>query len=424
MNSRPRDLVAAMIAAGSMACLQGDGFSAAPESHVRDSAGIQIVENTRPPDRLRLLRRIGPRPTVSMRIRSGHSPTRPFFALDATRLRDGRIVVAHREAGMLVYEPSGLPAGSWGGSFGWSGYIGRPEVVVAVRGLARWPGDSIISWGGLGESGSGVSVYDTQGNYGRTFTYDEARIVPEHVTRDGLIVASNAMDYADTMMVQIWDAEGGLRSSLGTHPNFELYTVDEGTGQEALVRKIFGRRSVRTLWGDLVVIGTTSRYELRAFGLDGSLVRIVRLDHRPRAPSPRDIRAHIEAEVAANAYSREFREEDLLRQLQATPVAEHLPAFARVMSDAADHLWVREYEVPGKRRSAPIWTVFDPAGKVLGFVEAPAGLHIFEIGEDYVLGRTLDELDDERDAVAPYERGPPADLHVEHVQLWPLERFR
>ncbi len=293
-----------------------------------------------------------------------------------------------------------------------------------MRGLARWPGDSIISWGGLVDSGYGVSVYDSQGNYGRTFTYGGARIVPEHVTRDGLIVATNAMYYTDTMMVQIWDAEGSLRSALGTHPNLELYTVDEGTGQEALVRKIFGWRSVRALWGDLVVIGTTSRYELRAFGMDGSLVRIVRRDHRPRAPSQRDIRAHIEAEVAANAYSRRFTEEELVRQLQATPVAEHLPAFARVMSDAADHLWILEYEVPGKKRSALIWTVFDPAGKVLGFVETPAGLHVFEIGEDYILGQTLDELDEERDAVAPYEWGFPADLHVEHVQLWPLERSR
>lgn len=325
---------------------------------------------------------------------------------------------------MLVYEPSGLPAGSWGGSYGWFGDVGRAEEVVAVRGLARWPGDSIISWGGLGGPGDGVSVYDTQGNYGRTFTYDEAWIVPEHVTQDGLIVATNAMDYADTMTVQIWDAEGGLRSSLGTHPNFELYTVDEGTGQEASVRKIFGRRSVRALWGDLVVIGTTSRYELKAFGLDGSLVRIVRRDHRPRAPSTGEIRAYIEAEVAGNAYSGGLSDEELGRLLQSTPVAEQLPSFASVMADAADYLWIREFEVPGKRRSVPIWAVFDPAGKVLGFVETPAGLHIFEIGEDYVLGRTLDELDDERDAVAPYERGPPADLHVEHVQLWPLERSR
>jgi len=43
-------------------------------------------------------------------------------------------------------------------------------------------------------------------------------------------------------------------------------------------------------------------------------------------------------------------------------------------------------------------------GRVLGFVETPGGLSIFEIGEDYILGSTTDEVD------------------VEYVQLWELGR--
>ena len=419
MDGRLRDVAATLIAAGSMACQQGDGFPGDAASQVRDSAGIQIIENRRPTDRSRLPWRIGPQPRVSIRVPMGHGPNPTFFALDATTLRDGRIVVVHREAGMSVYEPSGYHAGTWGGRFNrvTEEYIGRTEEVVRVHGLARWPGDSIIAWGRSRESGYGISVHDTRGNYGRTFTFvdEEHWFAPEYVTRDGLIVATYASDYADTTVVQIRDAEGGLRSSLGTHPSLELYIVDEGTDQEMLVEKIFGRRSVVALWGDLVVIGTTSRYELEAFGLDGSLARIVRRDHGPRAPGPRDIKAYIEAEVAANAYSGR---RGLGRQLQSTPVAEYVPAFASVVSDAADHLWIREYEVPGEERSAPLWTVFDPAGQVLGFVETPAGLHIFEIGENYILGRTLDELDDQPRA----ERGSLAYHHVEYVQLWPLER--
>ncbi len=52
-----------------------------------------------------------------------------------------------------------------------------------------------------------------------------------------------------------------------------------------------------------------------------------------------------------------------------------------------------------------LWAVFDPDdAHVLGFVETPEGLTIYEIGEDYILGRVQDELG------------------VESVQLWPLER--
>ena len=92
------------------------------------------------------------------------------------------------------------------------------------------------------------------------------------------------------------------------------------------------------------------------------------------------------------------------REWMATPVAEHFPAFASVMSDRAGHLWVEEYGFPGEEVDGGLWTVFDPDGHVLGLVETPPGLAIHEIGEDYILARVQD------------------DLGVEYVQLWPLER--
>ena len=41
----------------------------------------------------------------------------------------------------------------------------------------------------------------------------------------------------------------------------------------------------------------------------------------------------------------------------------------------------------GPRHRRALWTVFDPVGRILGFVETPDGLEIYEIGEDYILGR-------------------------------------
>jgi len=65
---------------------------------------------------------------------------------------------------------------------------------------------------------------------------------------------------------------------------------------------------------------------------------------------------------------------------------------------------VQEYEYPREARPGSLWTVFDPEGHVLGFVEMPEELQIYEIGEDYILGRAEDELG------------------VESIQLWLLER--
>ena len=74
------------------------------------------------------------------------------------------------------------------------------------------------------------------------------------------------------------------------------------------------------------------------------------------------------------------------------------------MADALDHLWVQEDNLPGEGGTNPLWTVFDPEGRVLGFVETPAGLRVYEVGEDYILGRATD------------------DLGVEYAQVWSLSR--
>ena len=110
------------------------------------------------------------------------------------------------------------------------------------------------------------------------------------------------------------------------------------------------------------------------------------------------------ADVDAHIEGRRFFNEADRREYRSVPVAEHFPAFTSIMSDALDYLWVREYDLPGEERPAPLWTVFNPEGHVLGFVETPAGLSIYEIGADYILGKVISELG------------------VESVQLWPLAR--
>ena len=92
------------------------------------------------------------------------------------------------------------------------------------------------------------------------------------------------------------------------------------------------------------------------------------------------------------------------REFATTPMAPTFPAFSSVLGDATGHLWVEEYKLPRDNRRGTLWTVFDPEGQALGFVETPDGLEIDEIGEDYIRGWVQDELG------------------VESVRLWPLER--
>ena len=210
----------------------------------------------------------------------------------------------------------------------------------------------------------------------------------------------------DTVGVEVRDAEGVLLSSLGWYPGQEMGMVDASTADAIL----FSVRLPQATWGDLFVVGPTDRYELKAFTRDGTLARIVRRGHAPRPVTSADIDAHIE-EIISPPYPDEWTASQIeayqveqRQRYRAAPVVQHFPAFASVLADAAGHLWVEEYELPGEERPGSLWTVFDPEGRVLGFVETPAELEIHEIGEDYLLGRFRDELG------------------VEYVQVWPLER--
>lgn len=228
------------------------------------------------------------------------------------------------------------------------------------------------------------------------------RFWPAAATKDGLILARHGPEAADTMVMQLRDRDGEVRASFGAHPSYEWHILGEGD-RSILFQESFGREPVWALWGDRVVIGHTSRYEIKAFAADGTLVRIVRRDHSSRAPTAEEVEAYIDARMGSGG---SLGDEELARRrrYEAVPVADHLPAFASIMTDALDHLWVEEYESPADPRPVRVWTVFDAEGQVLGFVETPKDLSIDEVGADYILGITRSELD------------------VEMMQLWPLER--
>ena len=313
---------------------------------------VRIVENARPPDGSRLGWRIGPRPLVSIGGGDGGDAAMFTDATDATILRDGRIVVADRGTSELrVFDRSGTHVATWGGQ-GWG-----PGQFTDLYRVESFQGDSIVAWS---QRNGRLTVLDSQGNFGRVLLL-----------------------YRDAMQL-----------------HFQRYLLEPRRDPQV----IFGRRLVVAPWGDLLVVNATDRYEIRAFAAEGTLARVVRRDHGPRTPTPTQVDAYVEARVAQAPGEAVEQRMELRRHYQSVPVADHLPAFGTVMADALDHLWVEEYEVPGEDSSAPLWTVFDPEGRALGFVVTPVGLEILEIGANYIVGRVED------------------DLGVDFVQVWSLER--
>ena len=397
-----------LVALAALACAQDDQQQQSPTglaSLVRDSADIRITENASPPEGSRLPWRIGPEPTVSIGELEGEEPYMLHWAGSLAKLSDGRIMVGnHGSSEVRMFDASGSHLVSWGGEG-----EGPGEFMTLAR-AAPWPGDSIVAWY---SSGLSISVFDSDGNYGRSFVLQSGeaevwrRPRPIAVRADATILAIRDPEDADTAVVEIWDADGALSASLGTHPHREVIVTTNERGSRELSLPAYGRELVTGQWGDLVVASHTTRYEIRAFRGDGTLARIVRREHVLRTPTQEDLEPYIEEQLAMYATIPDFPPEmveQARKSFESTPLAEAFPAFSRVLSDAIGNLWVREYDFPREERPAPLWTVFDPEGRVLGFVETPKGLRIGQIGEDYILGHFRDELE------------------VEYVQVWALER--
>lgn len=390
------------------AACSDQGVTVELASEARDSAGVRIVENVRPPDGTRLGWEVDSVPLLSIGALEGEDAYLLHQVRDAMTLSDGRIVVANRGSHELrVFDGSGVHLATWGGEGEGPGEF---NSLVAVAG---WQGDSVIAWYSQRER---LSVFDLDGNFGRTIIPGDpgdGRDTPEEVSADGTILVSRSSPGGGTLgdglrrgerLYEVADAEGVLTASLGASPGPESYLSTSGNMMMMMTLPFF--RSVRTaVWAGRFVVAPNDGYEIRAFGPNGALDLVVRREHALVVPTPAHLDAHIERQVAARPpEERAERRRSLRERLAEVPMPETFPAFDQILADALGNLWIQEYDLPGEERTNPLWTVFDSEGRVLGFVETPTGLRIYEIGEDYILGRATD------------------DLGVEYVQMWSLER--
>ena len=375
-----------------------------PQLTVRDSAGVIIFENPRPAPGSRLGWRVGRVPSLSIGTREGDEPYLLYGVEDATRLGGGRIAVANSASGEIrVFAPDGTHLASWGGIGEGPGEFAQwdPEAVSA------WPGDSVIAaawWRGR------IEVFDAEGRHGRTATLAEGRFSFADLLPGGTIVAKPSLligipfGAADGTLARreeefaLVGSGGELHVSLGTHAGEEWFVSPSSPSARP---HPFGRSVLAAAWGDLAIVTANDRYEVRAYSTDGRLARIVRRDHDLRTPTQAELDNWVQDRYGDLP---EERRERMLAQMEGITAVEHYPAFSAVHSDPHGYLWVRDYNLPGQDRN--LWTVFDLEGRVLGFVEMPFEAEVYEIGADYILGGTEDEMG------------------VERVGLWALDRVR
>lgn len=392
----------ALLAAVASGCADRTASSDSVHAETRDSAGITIIEHTSVETLPALGWTVGPAPEVSIGDTGGDAAYELFGVEDAMRLSDGRILLTNAGTSEIrVFDAQGVHLSSWGRE-------GEgPGEYTGLTDLAEWPGDSILAWDFFQNR---LTLYDRDGAVGRTdrLTLGEGEAAAEFsgILPDGTILTASLLSFAPGEQTSGLvrrsrnfarvDPAGIQLSDFGEHVD-EEYWVHPEVG--AIVRHPFRRSVHSAVWNDRVIISGNDRFELRAYDPSGVLDVIIRVDHPMIPVSSADVAEIVEARLSeADDRARATLE----RVFEDMPPVESFPAFSEIVVDSEGDLWVRQYVRPPGERSS--WVVFESDGTARGVIELPAGLDVYRIGQDYVLGKSTDDFD------------------VEHVQLWRLQR--
>jgi hypothetical protein len=151
---------------------------------------------------------------------------------------------------------------------------------------------------------------------------------------------------------------------------------------------MFGRQTAIASGDGRVYIGAADRPEIIAVSIDSHAADTLRLPLASVPLTQADIDAEKVVQLAAAAPDRRAGIE---AEFATHPFPETVPPYAALVVDAEDLLWVQEYP----RAATPLvrWWVLSPDGAVVAQANLPTYLEVFEIGQDYVLGRYLDPVE-------------------------------
>ena len=361
---------------------------------IRDSAGIQIVDNRDPLWSEGEGWRLSPEPVLRIGELEGAPPYQLDRVVDAERLADGRIVVANAGSQELrFYEPSGAHLHSVGGEGGGPGeFEGLTWIEVA-------PGDSLIAYDLRNRR---LSRFTPDGEFVGSTTLEGApeRGFPRAIGRfaDGSLLVSVGRVFGpgeveegmsrDSVVYLHLSAEGELLDTIVRFPGPETFLKTEDQ-DFTVTTPLFGRSPADALHADRVTLGASDSYQLVQYTPDGVLRRIIRKPHDPRPVT--DATWEAAKRERLEAMSDDTWRRRIGGMLDEMPQPSTMPAHGAMMADIEGNLWVRNYSAPGETEQR--WSVFDAEGRLLGTVRTPERFRPTQIGSDWLLGVWSDEFD-------------------------------
>lgn len=332
----------------------------------------------------------------------------------ATRLADGRIVVANRSTLELRYYDS---EGSH--IFDAGGHGEGPGEFLSLGAFARLPGDSIVvlSWR------SGLTRFGPDGRYAGTVSYD----LPPH--GDCETVEGEQLPLPDGSILMGLSVFVGLNDDHEEcpHPGEARPSVTVGRLQPATglfdtlavlpaVEKVYGIESqyayaknlVHGIARDRVYLGDTGSDTILEISFKGDTIAILPVPFEPVV-------------VPVDAREKQFEDREwtgggqTITQRTTFIYADHYPRYARLVPAPEDRVWVMAYPplkdpiqywelvIPTaslRLDEGARWSVVGRDGRAVAELHTPPGFFLLEVGDDYILGLPKDEFD--RESVQVY----------------------
>jgi hypothetical protein len=365
---------------------------------------VTIVENSGPRWVEGVGWRLSDEPVLDIGVVEGDSMYQLDRVSGVLMLDDGRFVVANGGSSELrFYDANGRFLSATGRKGGGPGEF---EELMWVK---KTTGDSLLAYDWRNRR---VSVFDTQGNFARSFglrVLDQRGGFPIYagVFPDGTLLLATDMSFAgqqitegarrDSAIYYRCETDGSVIDTIGVFAGGESYSKKEGDTWMG-GGLVFGKFGQVAIFQGGFYYGSADRYEIGHYDIGGQLLRIIRLDRPNLDVTQSDIDTYVTNRI-------ESARDDSRRQLyqkmfEDMPFPDDMASYGQYVVDSEGNLWVADIRRPNDDQ--PRWKVFDPEGALLGTIEIPPRFVVYEIGSDFVLGRWRDDLD------------------VEHIRLYEL----
>lgn len=406
------------------ACGDRSGAGTNAGATVRDSAGIQIVENSTPLWAEGRGWTVVDSPLVDIGGKAGDAAYDLSQVSAVLRLTNGRLVVGVGGAFQIrFYDAAGTHLAT-------SGTRGNgPGEYQGLAGPWRISGDSVLVADPLvrrltllSDSGQVIRTFSLGGESGAPIP-QEGRVsmaFPAGAFRDGTILGTaqsfrvNDAEqgaYRDSASYLVYSPAGVVRDTVGRQPGVEMEQMTMNFGGQSFNAPSpvpLGRNTVNTVAADAFLVAKNDAWEIEVYSSEGRLTRLIRVRADPRPITPEDVTAHrretrqqIEDQPMLRGMPEMIRKQ-MFDRVDNAEYPETFPFIASILATIDGTLWVQEQVKPGNEQR--VMVVIDSTGRFLGRVTLPLRFQATYADHEVVVGIWKDDEDVEHARVYAIRR--------------------